>query len=91
MLLKTSNGNTYNVDWIDTINTGTLYMQMMDERALSVIAAEFEGLSWLKRESENQGDKLFEGYSALTMVRQADPGVVLMTFEKGADANGGTD
>ena len=33
MLLKTSNGNTYTVDWIDTISTGDLYMQMMDERA----------------------------------------------------------
>ena len=62
MLLKTSNGNTYTVDWIDTINTGTLYMQMMDERALSVIASEFEGLEWLMRESENQGNKLFEGF-----------------------------
>lgn len=82
MQLKTSNGNTYTVDWIDTINTGTLYMQMMDERALSVIASEFEGLEWLMRESENQGNKLFEGYSILTMVKQAEPGIVLLTFQK---------
>ena len=83
MLLKTSNGNTYTVDWIDTINTGTLYMQMMDERALSVIASEFEGLEWLMRESENQGNKLFEGYSNLTMVKQAAPGVVLLKLTRG--------
>lgn len=82
MLLKTSNGNTYNIDWIDTISTGDLYMQMMDDRALSVIAAEFEGLEWLKREDANQGDKLFEGYSVLTMVKQAEPGIVLLTFQK---------
>ena len=82
MLLKTSNGNTYTVDWIDTISTGDLYMQMMDERALSVIAAEFEGLEWLMRESENQGNKLFEGYSNLTMVKQVEPGIVLLTFQK---------
>lgn len=82
MLLKTSNGNTYTVDWIDTINTGTLYMQMMDERALSVIASEFEGLEWLMRESENQGNKLFEGYSNLTMVKRVEPGIVFLTFQQ---------
>lgn len=82
MLLKTSKGNTYNIDWIDTVSTGDLFMQMMDERALSVIAAEFEGLEWLKREDANQGDKLFEGYSVLTMVKQAEPGIVLLTFKK---------
>lgn len=82
MLLRTSNGHAYNVDWIDTVSTGDLFMQMMDERALSVIAAEFECLEWLKRESENQGDKLFEGYSVLTMVKQAEPGIVLLTFKK---------
>lgn len=82
MLLKTSNSHEYNVDWIDTINTGTLYMQMMDERPLSVIAAEFEGLEWLMRESENQGNKLFEGFSNLTMAKQVEPGIVLLTFRK---------
>lgn len=85
MLLKTSNGNTYNIDWIDTVSTGSLFMQMMDERALSVVAAEFEGLEWLKREDENQGDKLFEGYSNLTMVKQVEPGIVIMTFERGEE------
>lgn len=82
MLLKTSKGYEYTVDWIDTVLSGELYMQMMDERKLSVIAAEFEGLEWLKREKENQGDKLFEGFSNLTMVKQVEPGIVLLTFRK---------
>lgn len=88
MRLKTSLGYTYEIDWIDTISTGTLYMQMQDQRTLSVIASEFDGLEWLKREDENQGDKAFEGYSVLTMIRRDAPGVVIMTFEKGAEANG---
>lgn len=83
MLLKTSNGNTYTVDWIDTISTGALYMQMMDERALSVIASEFEGLEWLMRESENQGDKRFDGYTRLDMIQRAAPGVVLLKLTRG--------
>lgn len=82
MKLTTSKGHTYTVDWIDTVSTGDLFMQMLDERALSVIAAEFEGLEWLKREDANQGNKLFEGYSVLTMVKQAEPGIVLLTFQK---------
>lgn len=82
MLLKTSNGYTYNVDWIDTVSTGDLFMQMPSNDSISQIAAEFEGLEWLKREDANQGDKLFEGYSVLTMVKQAEPGIVLLTFRK---------
>lgn len=83
MLLKTSNGNTYNIDWIDTVSTGYLFMQMTDERALSVIAAEFEGLEWLMRESENQGDKRFDGYTRLDMIQRAAPGVVLLKLTRG--------
>ncbi len=90
MRLKTSLGYTYEINWIDTISTGTLYMQMKDQRTLPDIASEFDGLEWLKREDENQGDKLFEGYSILTMIRRDAPDVVMMTFEKGAEANGST-
>lgn len=82
MKLTTSNGYEYKIDWIDTVSTGDLFMQMQDDRALSVIASEFEGLEWLRREDANQGDKLFEGYSVLTMVKQAEPGIVLLTFQK---------
>ena len=82
MLLKTSKGHTYTVDWIDTVSTGGLYLQMMDDRALSVIAAEFECLEWLKREDANQGDKLFDSFSVLTMAKRPEPGIVLLTFQQ---------
>lgn len=82
MLLKTSNGYTYEVDWIDTVSTGALFMQMPSTASISQLAAEFEGLEWLKRESANQGDKLFEGFSNLTMVKQVEPGIVLLIFRK---------
>ena len=90
MLLKTSNGNTYTVDWIDTAMSGDLYLQMQDERALSVIAAEFDGLDWLERKSENEGDKWFDGYSALRHIQRAEPGVVIVSISKGGNADGGT-
>lgn len=83
MLLKTSNGNTYNIDWIDTVSTGYLFMQMPSTDPLSKIAAEFEGLEWLMRESENQGDKRFDGYTRLYMIQRAAPGVVLLKLMRG--------
>ena len=83
MKLITSKGYTYDIDWIDTISTGTLYMQMQCSQRLPEIADAFDGLEWLKREDENQGDKLFEGYSDLTMIRHDAPGIVILTFERG--------
>lgn len=82
MLLKTSAGNEYAVDWIDTVSTGGVYMQMVDARPLSVIAPEFEGLEWLERFDENQGDKRFDGYPVLGMVKRAAPEVVLIQLAK---------
>ena len=46
-------------------------------------AAEFEGLEWLMRESENQGDKRFDGYTRLDMIQRAAPGVVLLKLTRG--------
>lgn len=82
MQLKTSRGNEYTVDWIDTVATGGVYMQMPDARPLPEIAAEFDGLSWLERYDENQGDKRFEGYSVLSMIRREQPDVVVLWMKE---------
>lgn len=82
MQLKTSKNNTYTVDWIDTVSTGGVYMQMPDARPLPEIAAEFDGLSWLERYDENQGDKRFEGYSVLSMIRREQPDVVVLWMKE---------
>lgn len=88
MKLQTSNGYTYDIDWIDTVITGELYMQMQNTQRLPDIAAAFDGLEWMERVDANQGDKLFDGYSELTMVKRVAPDVVIMTFKKGDEANG---
>ena len=84
MKLTTSKGNEYQVDWIDgpTFSTGEVLLQMKDDRRLPEIAAEFDGLDWLKRESENQGNKAWEGYSVLKMITRLDDGTVRMTLDK---------
>lgn len=83
MRLQTSNGYTYDIDWIDTVISGELFMQMQTTQRLPEVAAEFENLEWMKRIDVNQGDKLFEGYCVLTMVKRVAPDVVILTFERG--------
>lgn len=70
MKLTTSKGKDYQVEWIDgpTMTTGNVMLRMVDKRRLPEIAAEFDGLEWLKRESENQGNKEWKGYTSLQRI-----------------------
>lgn len=88
MELKTSLNKTYEVDWVDvaTATSGNLLLQMKDERPLHLIAAEFDGLEWLYRESEEQGNKMFKGFSRLSRIyRKDNTRSVLLALSKGAD------
>ena len=86
MKLTTSKGHEYTVDWIDTVaNDAEVFLQMAEERKLSDIAPEFDGLDWLKREDANQGDKLFEGYSLLRSIKRVEPGIVILSLEKAGE------
>lgn len=90
MKLTTSKGNEYSVDFIDgpTITDGLVVLKMHDKRHLPEIAAEFDGLEWLKRESEEQGDKEFVGYSELQRISRNVDGTVTLAFAKEVNANG---
>jgi hypothetical protein len=57
-------------------------IQMRDDRRLPVIATEFDGLEWLKRESEDQGNKEFSGYTELHSISRAADGMVLIALCK---------
>lgn len=83
MRIRTSKEIEYTVDWIDTVSVGGVFMQMPDDRALSVIAEEFEGVEWIERYDANQGDKRFDGYTRLDMIQRAAPGVVLLKLMRG--------
>lgn len=82
MLLKTSNGKQFTVDWVDTVSADNLFLQMQDERRLPKIADDFDGLSWLERYDENQGDKRFDGFDTLRHIKRAAPGVVIISIER---------
>lgn len=85
MLLITSNDKTYTIHWADTASTGNLMFEMPEKRALPVIAAEFDGLDWLQRIDENQGDKRFEGFRRLIAIQYTGNDRVLLTLQKEAD------
>jgi len=87
MVLKTSKGKTYEVDWIDvaSLTSGNLFAQLRDDRPLFEIAEEFDGLEWLERESDTQGNERFEGYNCLvSLSRTAATGAVQLSMCKGA-------
>lgn len=83
MKLTTSKNKTYNVEWIDVaaMSSGNVLLQMKDERRLPEIAAEFDGLEWMKRESDTQGDKTFEGFTKLIRISRM-AGLVQLTLDK---------
>ena len=85
MKLTTSSGKTFDVNWIDgpTFTSGDVVLQMEDSRKLSEIAADFEGLENLKRESETQGNKEWNGYTVLQNMSRQQDGTVLIFLNKG--------
>lgn len=85
MKLITSKGNEYDVDWIDsaTILDGNVILQMRDPRSLAVIAMEFDGLEWLKREDDHQGNKTFSGFNALIGIVLVSANKVQITLGRG--------
>lgn len=89
MKLTTSKGNEYNVDWIDgaTIIDNNVILQMHDQRSLGVIACEFDGLEWLKREDEHQGNKEFHGFSVLNRIARLNGGTVQIALGKQKEVN----
>lgn len=90
MTITTSRGKTFPVDWayVGFGPAGALTLHLHDGRPLLAIAADFDGCDCLRRESDEEGDMTFEGYTVLAgILRPAlgtDPTAVQITlFDKG--------
>lgn len=79
MTIMTSRGKTFTVDWMcDSFPTpGSARLQMRDDRPIHAIAADFEGLDHIRRNSETEGDMDFVGYTELTSVIRSSGAVQL--------------
>ena len=84
MTLTTSRNKTYNVIYVDgpTRLGGTVMLRMEDPRPILEVGAEFDGLEWMRRESENQGNKEWTGYTQLVSVRRVSDTDVLVEMAK---------
>ena len=82
MQIKTSSGNEYEVKWIDVPvqDEKRLLLQMQTDRPIVEIVMEFDGLEWIERYDENQGDKRYEGFTRLVMAR-IENGAVMIVLE----------
>ena len=84
MTLQTSRNKTYNVIYVDgpTRLAGTMMLRMADPRPILEVGAEFDGLEWLKRESDTQGNKEWTGYTELVSIRRVSDTDVLVELAK---------
>lgn len=74
MTLETSKGKRYEVDWADgpMIISRKVSLRMPDDRPLSMVAAELEGLEWMIRRDEAQGDKQWGATKLVSIYRDGD-------------------
>ena len=89
MKLTTSREKTFEVDWIDgpTSADGRVWLQIPDERRLPEIAADFDGLEWMEKETAHGGTVRYEGWSLLSMIKREAEGVAQLAFLKEGAVN----
>lgn len=88
MKLKTSKGTVFGVDWAwaPVGPSGEMMLQLHDDRPLAEIASDFDGCDSFHRESQDEGDMDFTGYSVLTGITRpsyaTDPTAVRLTLSR---------
>lgn len=84
MKLITSKGKTYEARYVDgpTLTSGTVLARIKETRAIAETAPEFDGLESFRRESENQGNKEWTGYSELRSIRRVTAEEMLVELAK---------
>lgn len=84
MTLTTSRNKTYEVIYVDgpTRLGGTVMLRMSDPRPIIEIGSEFDNLEWIKRASDNQGDKEWTGYTMLVSIRRMTDSDVMIELAK---------
>lgn len=85
MKIKTSKGHEYEAAYLGgPTQLGDLVMlQYADGRRLPEIAAEFDGLDWLERIDEDQGNKHFAGYTRLNGISRNGGNVLIELAKEG--------
>lgn len=86
MTITTDKGKTFEASyaWGPVIATGRLMMEIIgDTRALSKIAADFEGVQKFTRRDKLEGDMEFDGYTQLVGISRMSADTVQIALERG--------
>lgn len=87
MLIKTSKGNIFNVNWVwgPLMGTRQMMIDMQDTRSVSEIAQDFEGCQTIEKTDERRDGvkEIYEGYTELVSVTlERATGTARITLEK---------
>lgn len=88
MKITTSKGKTFDVNWAfgPTSASGSLMIELADNRHLSEIAADFEGNSKIEKTDKTKPGviEVYEGFTELAIIQRNKNGSVLVKLEKPA-------
>jgi len=87
MRIKTSKGTTHDIRVMCEMlrNKNRALIELEDSRPLSEIAAEFDGLEWIRKymTAESTAYEMYEGFTRLCGIQRTETGTVRLTLEKG--------
>lgn len=83
MKIRTSKGVEHDAHWAWAGEDGVLTLEYADARPMSQIAAEWEGCERILRESEEEGDKEYDGYTDIRSIVRQQSGAVTVALCKG--------
>lgn len=89
MSITTDKGKRFDVRWAwgPAGEAGRLMIELTaDDRPLSQIAADFEGVALITRQDENEGDATFAGYTQLVRIERIVTGGVQLALEQAVTA-----
>lgn len=84
MTLTTSKGKAFPVRWAwaPVNDEGDLMLEYDDARKTSEIAADWEGCARITRESAEEGNAVYEGYTEIRIMSRQKNGTVRITLNK---------
>ena len=84
MTLTTSKGKSFPAHWAwaPANADGDLMIEYDDARKISEIAAEWEGCALITRESAEEGNAIYEGYTEIRIMSRQKNGAIQITLKK---------
>ena len=84
MTLETSKGKTVKARWAwaPANADGDLIIEYDDTKNISEIAADWEGCERITRESAEEGNAIYEGYTEIRIMSRQRNGAIQITLKK---------